>query len=126
MLAVENFLYFQRVGHQCELTYAPLEFHEYLEYVVHIFYSIAVVQSFDGQFELLSSSRLNDFLQNGFECGTQSGVPQPLGGIGRRLEVPHRQNNAGGIRVIAMVGEGQRDRKSTRLNYSHLGISYAV
>src|SRR5437899_6343576 len=30
------------------------------------------------------------------------------------------------LRLAGMRGEGQGDRKSTRLNSSHLGISYAV
>src|SRR5437899_6221409 len=52
--------------------------------------------------------------------------------LGRRPEVPDRVRLArgGGDREFAALRaaapRGARDRKSTRLNSSHLGISYAV
>src|SRR5205814_2988828 len=49
---------------------------------------------------------------------------QPAGPVLRR---PAGEFGAGGLRPGAGQGEDrQRDRKSTRLNSSHLGISYAV
>ena len=39
--------------------------------------------------------------------GVQSGVLEPLGGLGRGLEVPHRQNIGGGLGVVALAGKGQ-------------------
>src|SRR5258705_5973921 len=37
----------------------------------------------------------------------------------------HGQATAGEV-ALALLGDDERDRKSTRLNSSHLGISYAV
>src|SRR5258705_5270330 len=37
-----------------------------------------------------------------------------------------RRHGLGGVRTDRGAAEGRTDRKSTRLNSSHLGISYAV
>src|SRR5262245_64539200 len=50
------------------------------------------------------------------EAGRES-ADVGLGGL-----VPDRELE----RVVGVVGGGRQDRKSTRLNSSHLGISYAV
>src|SRR5947199_6497308 len=55
------------------------------------------------------------------------------GAAGRQRQGTHRTRGRGGIRAerrrdaVWQTGCGQsKDRKSTRLNSSHLGISYAV
>src|SRR5256885_3175826 len=46
------------------------------------------------------------------------------GGVGRRDTLPALQGAQGSLRLLAV--DALRDRKSTRLNSSHLVISYAV
>src|SRR5205814_5351497 len=46
-------------------------------------------------------------------------------GCGRRCHVPHKRNNADQPNNLGKC-HPWTDRKSTRLNSSHLGISYAV
>src|SRR5262245_64120255 len=60
-------------------------------------------------------------LQVGAET-VRRGADQVLLRQARRQEVGAREAGAVGLRVDRC----QRDRKSTRLNSSHLGISYAV
>src|SRR5256885_4735916 len=53
----------------------------------------------------------------------------PPGGVESRSAATYRENAAppsSTIAPIAMLGRFSRDRKSTRLNSSHLVISYAV
>src|SRR5205807_10553720 len=44
----------------------------------------------------------------------------------RRLQRPLRRSDRGGCNLSCTVARDRRDRKSTRLNSSHLVISYAV
>src|SRR5256885_11903225 len=54
---------------------------------------------------------------------TQTGPPEVL----RVLEVPEPSPGPGQVRIqVKVSGVNFRDRKSTRLNSSHLVISYAV
>src|ERR1035441_3171747 len=63
--------------------------------------------------------------------GARSSVSGPVGG----RDEAERQGSAGAewkrhfhseIRLLPVILDTKRDRKSTRLNSSHLGISYAV
>src|SRR5205814_10431806 len=55
-----------------------------------------------------------------------------LGALAEHFSVPHRSRHRAGddahatARVFIRLLEHLQDRKSTRLNSSHLGISYAV
>src|SRR5437899_4220644 len=54
----------------------------------------------------------------------------PAHPVATLMEVAWKQSGLGGslraALVLWQVGSNERDRKSTRLNSSHLGISYAV
>src|SRR5262245_63439051 len=66
---------------------------------------------------------LQTSLAGGATAGVGSGGGPQRGDHGRpraRLRVLHQPGG------ICRVAENRRDRKSTRLNSSHLGISYAV
>src|SRR5215510_3539557 len=43
-----------------------------------------------------------------------------------RARAPHRTHHLDGVRAVRATLAGLRDRKSTRLNSSHVAISYAV
>src|SRR5207249_12002631 len=55
-------------------------------------------------------------------AGGPGASPRRLPPLRRVAREPHR--NAGGVRAVR--GTAPRDRKSTRLNSSHVSISYAV
>src|SRR5947199_7402059 len=64
------------------------------------------------------------FRSNGAQLVQQLLLSLPQRGLVRQLKIV--ADHLASLSVQAPIGEGSEDRKSTRLNSSHLGISYAV
>src|SRR5437899_4342018 len=65
-------------------------------------------------------------LTDGRPCGRYQGATTDEDGLGNLLRKLWKRQQWSARTVAALVVAAKGDRKSTRLNSSHLGISYAV